>query len=150
MHRLYANEDITVFWNSEKCRHAKQCVTGCPKVFDITRKPWIDISQDENQKIWQAISNCPTGALTITFNHGIRVVFEESELRSAAYDGDVLIGMCQYEVTPDGWEIYHTEVNPEYGGKAIAKRLVYAVIERAEKSKAAVIPTCSYAAKVMQ
>jgi len=28
MHRLYEQGDIVVFWNSEKCRHAKRCVNG--------------------------------------------------------------------------------------------------------------------------
>lgn len=28
MHRLYANDDISVFWDSDKCFHAKKCVTG--------------------------------------------------------------------------------------------------------------------------
>ena len=77
MHRLYVNEDITVFWDSDKCRHAKKCVTGCPKVFDIQRKPWIDISRDENANIWKAISECPSGALGITYNYGVRVVLKE-------------------------------------------------------------------------
>ena len=150
MHRSYENEDITVFWNSERCRHAKRCVTGCPKVFDIQRNPWIDISQDETSRIWQTISNCPTKALTITFNHGITVRFEEEACRSAAYDGEREIGECDYQITQEGWVIYHTEVLPEYGGKNIAKRLVYSVLEHAEKSRAAVIATCSYAAKMMQ
>jgi len=43
MYRIYSNDEITVFWFSTRCRHAKRCVTGCPKVFDIQRKPWIDI-----------------------------------------------------------------------------------------------------------
>lgn len=149
MHRLYGNENITVFWDSEKCRHAKRCVTGCPKVFDIQKKPWIDISQDEDARIWQTIEKCPTKALTITFNHGIVVRFEEGACRSAAYYGDREIGECDFQITEDGWVIYHTEVQPEYGGKNIAKRLVFSVLEHAEKSKAAVIATCSYAAKVI-
>ncbi len=149
MHRLYENEEITVFWDSFKCRHAKRCVTGCPKVFDIQRRPWIDLSQDENPKIWQTIEQCPTGALKVVYNFGIRVVYEGDTCRSAAYDGERLIGECDYRVTEGGWEIFHTEVLPEYGGKSIAKRLVFSVVEQAEYAKAEVIPTCSYAAKVL-
>lgn len=145
MHRLYSNENITVFWNSEVCRHAKRCVTGCPKVFDITRKPWIDISKDEDARIWQTIQKCPTGALKITYNHGIRVVFEEEACRSAAYDGDRLVGMCQYSETEEGRCIYHTETDPAYGGKSIGKRLVYCVAEAAEKSRIKLMATCSFA-----
>ena len=135
MYRIYSNDEITVFWFSTRCRHAKRCVTGCPKVFDIQRKPWIDISQDENANIWKAISECPTHALTITYNHGIRVVLEEEQHRSAAYDGDSMVGICEYIVTGDEWTIVHTRVLSEYGGKNIAKRLVFCVAENAERAK---------------
>lgn len=55
MHGLYENEDIVIFWNSEKCYHAKRCVTGSPKTFDIQRKPWIDMSLAPNPEIWQTV-----------------------------------------------------------------------------------------------
>ncbi len=48
MHRMYENKDLVVFWNSEKCYHAKQCVTGSSKTFDINRKPWIDVTIADN------------------------------------------------------------------------------------------------------
>lgn len=151
MHRLYENEDITVFWNSDKCRHAKRCVTGCPGVFDIQRKPWIDLSGAENAAIWQTIQKCPTGALKVTFNHGIEIVFEEEHNRSAAYVAETKqkIGECVYTESTEGWMIVHTETDPECQGKGIAKRLVYRVLEQAEKQKVKVIPVCSYAAKVL-
>ena len=66
-----------------------------------------------------------------------------------AFDGEKQIGECDYQETESGWVIYHTEVSPDYGGKGIAKRLVYKVIEAAEQSKNQVHATCSYAAKVL-
>jgi len=36
MHRLYENDDLAVFWNSDKCYKAKQCVTNSTKVFEKT------------------------------------------------------------------------------------------------------------------
>ncbi len=150
MHRLYVNEDITVFWDSEKCFHAKKCVTGCPEAFDITRKPWIDISRAPTDKVWQAVSKCPSGGLTCTYNHNVKVVFEDGNNTSAAYFGDDRIGECEYRETDAGWDIYHTGVAPEYGGKKIAKRLVYAVVQEAERKGKGVIPTCSYAAEILK
>ncbi len=149
MHRIYETADITVFWDSDKCRHAKKCVTGSPKTFDINRKPWIDVTLVPTAEIWQTVSECPSGALTCVYNHDISVVLDTDSCRSVAYDGDRQIGECDYQTGPDGWNIYHTEVLPEYGGKSIAKRLVYKIIEAAEKAKALIIPTCSYAAKVL-
>ncbi len=150
MHRLYENQDISVFWNSDKCRHARKCVTGCPKVFDFTRKPWIDLSLDETKNIWAAISKCPSGALDVTYNHEIVVKMDEENHRSIALDKDRIIGECDYRVDADSFTIYHTEVDPAYGGKKIAKRLVYKVIEKAERECIGIVPLCSYAAKVLE
>ena len=147
MHRLYETQDLTVFWDSDKCRHAKECVTRCPEAFDIQRKPWIQLDKAETAKVWNAVSQCPSGALTCVFNHDITIRLEKN--RSVAYDGDSIIGECDFAVTNTGWDIYHTEVNEHYRGKSIAKRLVYEVVQAAEHDKANVILTCSYAKKVM-
>ncbi|MCR5830748.1 MAG: GNAT family N-acetyltransferase [Lachnospiraceae bacterium] len=149
MHRLYANDDISVFWDSDKCFHAKKCVAGCPEAFDITRKPWINIDNAPTAKVWQAVSECPSGALTCTYNHDVTVKYDENGCCSAAFCNDKIIGRCEYEAASDGWVIYHTEVDPEYGGRGIAKRLVYAIVEQADRNGVKVIPTCSYARKVL-
>ncbi|MCR5118734.1 MAG: GNAT family N-acetyltransferase [Lachnospiraceae bacterium] len=149
MHRLYETEEITVFWDSDRCRHAKMCVTGCPEVFEFGRRPWIDLSRGEASKIWQAISRCPSGALSITYNHDVRVELDEENSRSIALLDGEIIGECDYSDQGDSRNIYHTEVMPEYGGKGIAKRLVYKVVEAAERAKKTVIPSCSYAAKLL-
>ena len=142
MHRSYVNEDITVFWDSDKCFHAKKCVTGCPEVFDITKKPWINIDNAPTAKVWQTVSNCPSGALTITYNHDVEMVFDEQAKRSTALKGTEQIGECDYDVTGSGWCIYHTEVDDEYTGKGIAKRLVYSILEQADRKKIPVTANC--------
>ena len=149
MHRLYENEDISVFWDSDKCRHAKECVNGCPEAFNIMRKPWIDISKAPTAKVWQAVSKCPSGALTCIYNHGVRIEYDKENSRSIAFVDDRIVGECDYEETQNGWIIYHTEVDEKYTGKGIAKRLVYRLIEQAERSKTEVSATCSYAVKVL-
>ncbi len=149
MHRLYENEDISVFWDSDKCRHAKRCVTGCPQAFDITKKPWINIDNAPTDKVWKAVTACPSGALTIVYNHEVQILFEEASQRSIAVCKGRQVGECDFEKRAEGWNIYHTEVAPDFQGKEIARRLVYRVIQEAERNKAAVIPTCSYAAKMI-
>ena len=149
MHRMYENGDIVVFWNSDKCFHAKRCVHGCPGAFDPNRKPWIDLSRSETKDIWQAISQCPSGALTCLYRHDIDVNMDMESNRSVALDNGKLIGECDFEITEDGWNIYHTKVAHEHEGKGIAKRLVYKILEAAEKSKVSVDATCSYARKVL-
>lgn len=149
MRRLYENENLTIFWNSDKCRHAKECVTRCPGVFDIQKKPWININGAPDAETWQAVSHCPSGALTCTYNHDVSIEFDEANRRSVARLNGEEIGECDYDETPSGWRIYHTGVSPEFTGKNIAKRLVYKLLEEADKRKIAVDPVCSYAAKVV-
>ena len=149
MHRTYENGDIVVFWDSEKCFHAKKCVGGCPEVFNIQRKPWIDLSRAPSMEIWKAIDKCPSGALSCVYSHEIRVELDSENLRSVAMDKDRQIGECDYEETPEGRVIYHTEVIPEYEGRGIAKRLVYKILEASEREGKKVIPTCSYAVKLL-
>lgn len=150
MHRLYENNDIVVFWNSEKCYHAKRCVTGSPRTFDINRKPWIDMSLADNPEIWQTVSSCPSGALTCVYKHDVEIRFDEAGHRSVAFAGDTQIGECVFTADDDGWTIIHTAVKPEYEGKGIAKRLVYKVIEASEREKIKIDATCSYALKVLK
>ncbi len=149
MHRTYENEDLVVFWDSDKCYHAKRCVHGSPKTFDPKRKPWIDLNQADCKEVWQAIEQCPSGALSCIYRHEIDVVLEPEGCRSVAYDGEKEIGECDYQITGNVWNIYHTGVLPAYGGKGIAKRLVYKVLEEAERKCAEVQATCSYAAKLL-
>ena len=149
MHRLYETEDITVFWDSDKCRHEKKCVTGAPQVFEFGRRPWIDLSKGDTAKIWQTISNCPSGALSVVYNHGVEIRLDEEEAKAVAVLDGVIIGECDYSEEEEGVNIYHTYVSPEHGGKGIAKRLVYKVAEAAERKKRNIIPSCSYAAKVL-
>ena len=150
MHRLYENDDITVFWDSDKCFHAKRCVTGCPGVFEFGRRPWIILENAENPDIWKTVKKCPSGGLDIVYNHGVKIVFDEENCRSIALDGEKRIGECEYRDDGEGFTIYHTGVDPEYSGRGIAKRLVFKVAEAAEKRKRKIIPVCSYAVKVLQ
>ena len=150
MHRMYENDEITVFWNSDRCQHARKCVTGSPRVFEFGRRPWIDLKQGDTAKIWQTVSECPSGALKIAYNHNIVIRLDESACSSFAFDGGRRVGECEYRVTPEGWVICHTGVLPEYNGKGIAKRLVYAVLQAADQRKTPVSATCSYAARVLE
>ena len=76
------------------------------------------------------------------------IQYEPNNNRSAAYDGDHEIGECCYSVSDNTWTIYHTEVNPAYGGQGIARKLVMAVKE-ADETGMNIVSTCSYAYKVL-
>lgn len=80
----------------------------------------------------------------------MNIVYEPHFERSAAYDEDKLIGQCNYHDAINSWTIVHTEVDPEYGGQGIARKLVKCLIEEAEKKCIKLNSTCSYASKVLQ
>jgi predicted GNAT family acetyltransferase len=79
----------------------------------------------------------------------VEVRYETEKNRSAAYDGDKLVGECDYEVGPDGWTVFHTETDPAYGGQGIARRRVMSVAGRAAEAGVRLGSTCSYATKVL-
>ncbi len=154
MHRLYEYGDIAVFWDSEKCRHQKKCVTGSPQTFDFGRRPWIDLTKAPTAEIWKTVNKCPTGALTCVYTHNVKIETDMDNCRSVAFSVsetgvEEQIGECDFKRSKEGWIIYHTEVSPEFSEKGIAKRLVYKLAEAAEREGADIIPTCSYAKKVL-
>ena len=69
--------------------------------------------------------------------------------KSVALLGNNEIGVCEFKDSDEGWVIFHTEVNPNYKGPGIAKRLLDAIVNEARNRKIKIIPECSYAKKVM-
>ena len=64
----YANDDITVVWKPELCKHSGRCVTQLPQVFDLKSHPWIDAKGAGTKTIIEQVAKCPTGALSIQKN----------------------------------------------------------------------------------
>lgn len=66
----YSNGVITVTYDSEVCTHAARCVKGLPGVFDVKRKPWIDVDGAHAEQIASQVAKCPSGALKFAKEHG--------------------------------------------------------------------------------
>lgn len=62
--KVYETDDVKVFWDSTKCMHAAECTSRYPEVFNIERKPWIDITKADAKKLMEVIDCCPSGALS--------------------------------------------------------------------------------------
>ena len=61
--RTYENDDIIVYWDSDLCIHVAECLKGNPEVFNLNRRPWVDLSKADAKEIARVIDLCPSGAL---------------------------------------------------------------------------------------
>lgn len=61
----YPNEEVTVVWKPELCRHSGRCVTQLPNVFDVHKHPWVSMQGATSAEITAQVNKCPTGALTM-------------------------------------------------------------------------------------
>ena len=61
--RTYADDRIRVHWYAGRCIHSAECIRAAPRVFDPRRRPWIDLSGADADRIMTAVLRCPTGAL---------------------------------------------------------------------------------------
>lgn len=61
----YSNNEITVVWKPDLCIHSGICLRGLPKVFNLKRRPWTDLSQAGSEEIVKLVRDCPSKALTI-------------------------------------------------------------------------------------
>ena len=60
----YTNDDITVVWKPELCKHSGRCVTQLPGVFNLKTKPWVTMTGADSETIKVQVEKCPTGALS--------------------------------------------------------------------------------------
>ena len=80
----------------------------------------------------------------------IRIEYDQSLNGAFAFDGETVIGECEYVIDKEGvWEIVHTGVREAYGGQGIAKKLVLCLIAEARRQGVKIRPICSYAKKEM-
>lgn len=61
----YTNGETTIVWKPDVCIHSGICAKGLGEVFDPRRRPWIDMSQSDTQRIIGQVKKCPSGALSI-------------------------------------------------------------------------------------
>ena len=77
----------------------------------------------------------------------VKIEFKDN--KSVAFIEDSEIGVCEFNVLDGKWIIVHTEVNSNYRGSGIAKKLLDRVVAEARNKNIKIIPKCEYAIKVM-
>src|SRR5918992_1183082 len=61
--RVYESEELAVVWDATRCVHVATCLRALPEVFDVRRRPWVDVEGAPDEQIAEAVRLCPTGAL---------------------------------------------------------------------------------------
>jgi uncharacterized Fe-S cluster protein YjdI len=83
--RTYTKGDLVVEWYPELCVHCQKCIQGLPEVFDMNKKPWVDLARADDSAIINQVLECPSGALKYydsepeEFDIAIKEDFEEPE-----------------------------------------------------------------------
>ena len=60
----YSNNDITIVWQPDLCKHSGVCVKMLPAVYAPKEKPWIKPFNATTLEIIEQVKKCPSGALT--------------------------------------------------------------------------------------
>jgi len=64
MEKHYSNDEITVIWKPDVCKHSTLCWRGLLQVFDPRKRPWIDMEGADTGAIIAQVEQCPSGALS--------------------------------------------------------------------------------------
>ena len=64
MTKGYSKDDVTVYWDSDKCIHSGNCVNSLKDVFNPQNRPWINMQGAPSEEIIRVVKNCPSGALS--------------------------------------------------------------------------------------
>ncbi len=62
----YVGAEITLHDNRSICAHAGRCTEGLPRVFRMKEEPWIDPDGAKPEEIVAVVSQCPSGALSLS------------------------------------------------------------------------------------
>jgi len=62
--RQYENKAIIVRFDPGVCIHSGACVRGLRAVFDVEKRPWINVEGASAEAIAEQIQKCPSGALS--------------------------------------------------------------------------------------
>ena len=69
--------------------------------------------------------------------------------RYEIYDDDQLAGFSEYKLTGSRIAFTHTEVDPAFRGRSLARQLVDGELDDARRRGLAVLPFCPYVRKVI-
>ncbi len=64
----YKTNDLTIFWQPDRCTHAGICVKTLPQVYNPKERPWVKPEFATAEELIRQIEACPSGALSYLLN----------------------------------------------------------------------------------
>ena len=62
----YVKGDLTVAVDPRVCTHSGVGVRGLFDVFDVAKRPWVNLDGAPAEKVAEQVKRCPSGALQFT------------------------------------------------------------------------------------
>lgn len=62
----YTKGDLTVTFDPRVCTHSGNCVRGLFDVFDVSKRPWVNLAAAPAEHVVEQVKRCPSGALNFT------------------------------------------------------------------------------------
>jgi uncharacterized Fe-S cluster protein YjdI len=59
----YEKDGLVVTFDPRVCTHSGICVRGLFDVFDVSRRPWVNLDGASAEKVGEQVKLCPSGAL---------------------------------------------------------------------------------------
>jgi uncharacterized Fe-S cluster protein YjdI len=59
----YVKGSLTVTFDPRVCTHSGVCVRGLFDVFDVSKRPWVNLDAAPADKVAEQVKRCPSGAL---------------------------------------------------------------------------------------
>ena len=104
--REYSTGEIVVEWEPRLCFHSGNCVRSLPRVFDESRRPWVEVDAATAEEVEDAVARCPSGALR-SRRLGVRATELHEPLEvCASENGPLLVSGGVRIVDADGKVLY--------------------------------------------
>ena len=59
----YEKNGLTVSFDPRVCTHSGACVRGLFDVFDVSKRPWVNLDGAPAGRVVEQVKRCPSGAL---------------------------------------------------------------------------------------
>ena len=141
-YRKYEWSDIDVFFNTEICQHSGVCVKGVPSVFNVNKKPWINLEEANVIEVMKIIDKCPRQALKYIRKYRVSKTPGKYFIE---WDSKMIAEMTYSVAGKTMIIIDHTYVNDDFRGEGLGKIMVNQAVEDARKSGIKIVPLCSFA-----